>query len=195
MRKQFCHLLNGKTAVAAIGLLLLAAGCRASGDRGTAATFTAESKAKTASAIPKAVIYRMNGDFSTYVPVQTDASRSHLISFPAPTDITELTEPVSLPKGWWLDRQGVGLNTAFISVTRDKYAAMDNAPAPGYIMESILPAAFVTETAVLPFPLHYALDNRHEVDSIINNGMRGIKVKKRMIMHLDEPHHIDGTER
>ncbi len=195
MNSKFSHLLNGKTALAAIGLLLLAAGCRTSGDRGSATTFTTESRAKTASAAPKAVIYRMNGDFSTYVPVQTDASRSHLISFPAPTDITEHTEPVSLPKGWWLDRQGVGLNTAFISITRDKYASMDNAPEPGHIMESILPAAFVTETAVLPFTLHHALDNRQEVDSIINNGMRGIKVKKRMIMHLDEPHHIDGTER
>ena len=193
MRKQFSHLLNGTTAITAMGLLLLATGCRASGERGSATTFTTETK--TSSAPPKALIYRMNGDFSTYVPVQTDASRSHLISFPAPTDITEVTEPVSLPKGWWLDRQGVGLNTAFISITRDKYSSLDGAPEPGYIMESILPAAFVTETAVLPFTLHHALDNRHEVDSIINNGMRGIKVKKRLMMHLDEPHHIDGTER
>lgn len=178
-----------------IGISLLATGCRASGDKAAAATFSTEGKTKTATAAPRALIYRMNGDFSTFVPVQTDASRSHLISFPAPSDITELTAPVSLPSGWWLDRQGVGLNTAFLSISREKYAGFDETPGQGYIMESIMPAAFVTETAVLPFTLHHALDNPAEVDSLINNGLRGIKIKKRMMMHLDEPHHIDGTER
>ena len=69
--------------------------------------------------LPKAQIYKMSGDWSQYVPVTFNAEGTELVSFPAPSDITNNSIPVSVGDGWWLDRRGVSQNTVF---TRWTYA-------------------------------------------------------------------------
>ena len=64
-------------------------------------------------AYPKAVIYKTNGNFSNNVPITLSADSKKLISFPAPSDITEQTAPIKLSQGYWLDRRGISPNTAF----------------------------------------------------------------------------------
>ncbi len=183
-----------KIAVFMMLLVMTVAGCKAPRDRAASAAIGTEDGQAEGSAVPKAVIYRMNGDYSDHVPVLINASRSHLISFPSPDDVSEYTKPVGLTGGWWLDRQGVGINTAFLSFTRDQYSSMDEPPVPDRIMESILPGAFVTETATLPVTVPQALANRMYVDSLISAGLPGIKIKRRMILYPEEPRRVDGTE-
>lgn len=65
--------------------------------------------------MPKARIYRTNGDYRDKVPVNLDAARSTVVSYPAPTDLTAL--PVQLADGYLLDLRGIGPNTAFTSYT------------------------------------------------------------------------------
>lgn len=185
----------GRVASLLVAVAALA-GCGAPGGRGAAATFSTADDAGGESAGPrKAVIYRMNGDYSDRVPVLMDANRSHLIGFPAPADVMDETGPVRLCEGWWLDRQGmIELNTAFLVFTRNQYSLLDSVPSTGDLMESVMPDAFVTETAVLPFTVRHVLENREQTDSLINSGMHGIKIKHRMRPAYG-PWHVDGTER
>ncbi len=78
-------------------------------------------------AYPKAVIYKTNGNFSNNVPITLSADSKKLISFPAPSDITEQTAPIKLSQGYWLDRRGISPNTAFTKFTYRQYAAKKHA--------------------------------------------------------------------
>lgn len=102
--------------------------------------------------MPKARIYRTNGDYRDKVPVNLDAARSTVVSYPAPTDLTAL--PVQLADGYLLDLRGIGPNTAFTSYTYAEYSAMKDAPTPSQIMDAIMPGARNHRN-------HRAADDRH----------------------------------
>lgn len=109
-------------------------------------------------AMPKAVVYKMNGDYSSLVPVTLDASRSKIVSYPAPTDLSEQSTPLPLGNGWYLDRRGgIGPNTAFLKYTYPQYMSLPQAPSPSALLCDIVADARVTETKVLPMTLGQAL--------------------------------------
>ena len=111
-------------------------------------------------AMPKAVIYKMNGDYASLVPVTLDPSGRRLMSFPAPTDLTEASRPLAIANGWYLDRRGcVGLNTAVLKYTYEQYMALKSVPTPSALMADIVPGAKVTQVKVLPMTLNAALSD------------------------------------
>lgn len=113
---------------------------------------------KPSSYIPKAVIYRTNGDYSQNVAITLNPARDAVVSYPAPGDVSEASAPVALGDGWLLDRRGgVGLNSAFLTYTYSQYAKLPQAPSTGELMGSILPDARVTEVKTLPITLSQAL--------------------------------------
>ena len=64
-------------------------------------------------AMPHVIVYKTSKDYSRNVPVVLDDSRSVIVSYPAPTDVTpSVFLPVSLDKGYWLDRKGISANPA-----------------------------------------------------------------------------------
>ena len=80
--------------------------------------------------LPRAVIYRTNGDYDDRVPVTLDATRTSIVSYPAPTDITSASVPLVLADGWLLDRRGgISVNSAFLDWTYAQYAAMSHTPS------------------------------------------------------------------
>ena len=115
-------------------------------------------------AIPRARVYRMNGDYADNVPVGTDGS-GRIISFPAPTDVSAASKPVQLAGGWWLDRRGVGKHTAFTRFTYEEYAAMQQAPSVAQLKEAVIPGARVTVVAELPWTLQDAVADTAAVNS------------------------------
>jgi len=74
------------------------------------------------------VIYQMKADYSNLVPVGLNTEKTKIISYPAPKDLFnmkgELRFPLPLEKGFYLDEIGVGVNSAFISITIEEYAHM-----------------------------------------------------------------------
>lgn len=95
-------------------------------------------------ALPSHIIYKMSGDYANLVPVTIDQD-GKLISFPDPIDIRESQKPVPLGNGWYLDRRGVGKNTAFTSYTYEEYHGLASAPSPAEIMEHIVARNAITE--------------------------------------------------
>lgn len=140
-------------AIAIAAALICAASCKSKTGSIAPSTVTATVKPDVLgdkpAMMPKAVIYRMNGDYSRNVPVSV-SPEGQLLSFPAPSDITEAAMPVDLGNGWWLDRRGISSNSLFTRYTYADYAAMKSVPSPGEIMKAIIPGARPTDLRTLP---------------------------------------------
>lgn len=115
-------------------------------------------------AIPRARVYRMNGDYADNVPVGTDGS-GRIISYPAPTDVSAASRPMQLAGGWWLDRRGVGLHTVFTRYTYEEYAALPQSPSVAQLREAIIPGARVTAVEELPWTLREAVADTAAVNA------------------------------
>lgn len=136
-----------------------------------------------AAAMPKAVIYRTNGDFIHNVPITLSADRKQIISYPAPSDLSASSLPVELNDGYLLDRRGISANTAFTKYTYDEYSRMTTAPSLKELKEAIIGGAEVVEIVVLPMTLTQALDNIPACNTLVKDGFPGcdIKLQRRAI--------------
>lgn len=112
-------------------------------------------------AMPKAVIYKTNGDYANYVPITLNPARTAILSYPGPKDVSaDLSTPLPLANGWMLDRRGgISANTAFLKYTFAQYSGLKSAPTPEELFDKIIPDARVTEVKVLPMSLSQALKN------------------------------------
>lgn len=117
---------------------------------------------------PNATIFRMSGDYANNVAVTISAD-GELVYFPAPTDITAYSEPISLGDGWWLNCQGLGPNSVFTKYTFAEYSSLSEAPSPQTIKMSIIPGARVTQFMELPMKLNDAVNNIDNVKLYIKN--------------------------
>lgn len=106
--------------------------------------------------LPKARIYRMTGPYGDNVPITLGAD-GQVISYPAPTDISNAQRPLPLRDGWWLDRRGVGEGSVFIRYTYSEYAALREAPSLEELKKAIIPGARVVDVTQLPITLEQAL--------------------------------------
>lgn len=116
---------------------------------------------------PQAVAYRMSGDYSDNVPV-TLAADGAIISYPAPGDLTDLSAPLPLADGWWLDRRGISANSAFTRYTYSEYRALPAAPTPAELKASVIPGARVTATLQLPMTVPEATADTAAVNAAIS---------------------------
>lgn len=107
--------------------------------------------------IPRAVIYKTNGDYADKVTIQVD-SKGNVTSYPAPSDVKGM-EPVALADGWLLTRRGVNASTAFTRYTYAEYAALKSAPTLPELKASIIPDAKITEIQTLSISQSDALAN------------------------------------
>lgn len=122
--------------------------------------------------LPRAVIYRTNGDYDDRVPVTLDATRTSIVSYPAPTDVTSASAPLVLADGWLLDRRGgISMNSAFLDWTYAQYAAMSHAPSIAEIMAHIIPEARVTAIRALPLTATGALADTARVNTMIRSKL------------------------
>lgn len=136
-----------------------------------------------AATMPKAVIYRTNGDFIHNVPITLSADRKQIISYPAPSDLSASSLPVELNDGYLLDRRGISANTAFTKYIYDEYSRMTTAPSLKELKEAIIGGAEVVEIVVLPMTLTQALDNIPACNTLVKDGFPGcdIKLQRRAI--------------
>ena len=87
--------------------------------------------------LPKAVIYKTKKDYNNLVPITLDASRTKVLSYPAPTDLVN-ARPTPLADGYLLDNRGIGVNSVFTGFTYDEYAALPQAPSIEELLASVV---------------------------------------------------------
>lgn len=118
--------------------------------------------------MPNATAFRMTGDYANNVAI-TLSPEGELIYFPAPSDITADSEPISLGEGWWLNNQGLGPNSVFTKYTFAEYAALPEVPTPEQLKHSIIPGAKVSGFMELPMKVGEALNNLDAAKSFVKN--------------------------
>lgn len=128
--------------------------------------------------IPKARIYKTNGDYALNVPITLNESRDVIISFPAPSDITPESTPVALDNGFMLDRRGINANTAFLSISYSDYARLKSAPSIEELRKLIIPEARVTALYILPFDLQTAMNDMPQINNWIETGLNADGIKQ-----------------
>ncbi len=121
--------------------------------------------------MPRAVIYKTNGNWNDRVTVKLNQDRSALEYFPGPYDVSADTEPMVLADGWLLDRQGgISETTGFLKWTMTAYHEFKNVPSVSQIMDAVIPDARVTEVIVLPMTSMAAQSDTAAVNGLIRSG-------------------------
>ena len=90
---------------------------------------------------PHAIIYKTKGNYKKLVPVVLSDDKSKIVSYPDPHDMKtggSRMQPTDLHKGYLLDNRGVGVNTAFIKMNWEKYAALPAAPSTDELYKMIV---------------------------------------------------------
>ncbi len=108
----------------------------------------ANAQSTHSSAMPHVLVYKARSKYRNLVPVQLSEDKKTITSYPAPADVTTGSGyplPVALHKGYYLDKRGVNLNTAFIQLTYAQYSRLKDAPSPGELYKMIIDKAPITE--------------------------------------------------
>lgn len=107
---------------------------------------------------PPTVIYKVSKDNLNLVPVVLNEDKTKVVAYPAPKDMYnpkgELRFPTPLGKGYYLDQIGVGLNTAYTSLTIEDYAQMETPLKLDELFELVIEKD--------PFKKMYNLGNRKQ---------------------------------
>lgn len=111
--------------------------------------------------LPRAVVYKMNGNYADKVAIQVDA-QGNVVSFPAPQDVKDM-EPIALKDGWYLSRQGVSSRSVFTRWTFAEYAALKTVPTLAELKAAILPDAKITELRTLSISQSEALADPEKI--------------------------------
>lgn len=129
-------------------------------------------KGGMASYLPKAVIYRTDGDYNDLVPVTVTPGGPGLQSYPDPSDVGEFSRPVPVADGWLLDRRGgIGPYTRFTKWTYAEYHTLPQVPSVQEIIRNILPEARVTQAWRLTVPFNPV--DTAAVNRLIREGLPG----------------------
>lgn len=118
--------------------------------------------------IPRAVVYRTNGDYADNVPV-TVAADGTLLSYPAPGDVGAHSAPVRLADGLLLDRRGIGRGTVFTTYTYSDYSRLPEAPSAARLKAAIIAGSGISFRATLPMTLAEALADTAAVNDYIRS--------------------------
>lgn len=97
---------------------------------------------------PRVFVYKTKADYSNLVPVQMDESRTRIVSYPHPNDLTrgdKLCLPTLLEEGYWLDNRGIGERVAFLSYTYEEYSQLPAVPSMEELLSHIVAKYPLTE--------------------------------------------------
>ncbi len=145
--------------------------------RDTTATATNLSQNKVKSShntttLPQAIIYRTDRDYSQYVPINLSEDGNRILSYPAPSDISDLAKPISLKKGYLLDRRGISQNSAFLDYTYEAYAKLPVTPSFEELTKHILAKQAIVEMYRLPINASAAMANPSLCEFFIDNHFK-----------------------
>ena len=95
------------------------------------------------------IVYKTKAKYKNLVPVQLSTDRKTVVSFPARTDVQPTGSgfplPIALHVGYWMDRIGVGPNTAYIKLTYTQYRDLKNDLSAAELNKLIIDRSPITE--------------------------------------------------
>ena len=123
------------------------------------------------------LVYKTKADYNNFVPVILSDDKTSIVSYPHPQDLitgSGYPLPVILNKGYLLDKRGIGKNVAFIKMTYEDYAKLDNAPSLKTLYELIIDKDPLTELCNCGVKSAFT-DQTKQINQLIeNNTLRTI---------------------
>lgn len=119
------------------------------------------------------IIYKTKLDYSMHVPVTLSTDKKEIVSYPANSDVYyggDLAYPITLEDGFFLDRRGIDVNSAFTKWTYYEYSRLPKTPTVQEIMNMLL------ETD--PFTEMYHCGYRNNFQDVITELNSAIKAGK-----------------
>lgn len=78
---------------------------------------------------PTIKVYKTKENYNNLVPIRLSNDKTQIVSYPAPSDLKKdgkFSIPTELEGGFLIDNLGISENTAFIKLTYEEYAALQN---------------------------------------------------------------------
>jgi hypothetical protein len=145
-----------------------------------AGTQTADQKSVKVTG-PNCIIYKTQGDYSMYVPVELTDDGTRISSYPDVADIYldgKLSLPTGLTGGYLLDNRGIGPNVAFLSITYEEYSRMKKTPSSDELFSKLLVKDPLLEMYQCGKRNEYS-DIPKDLDELISSGkLKGCKKLK-----------------
>jgi len=94
---------------------------------------------------PHVLIYKTRKDYQDLVPVTLSVDKTTIVSYPDPIDIRSFSRPTLLHDSYHLDNRGIHKNTAFLKLTYEEYAALQNPLSLKEMLELIIDTEPLTE--------------------------------------------------
>jgi hypothetical protein len=97
---------------------------------------------------PPVLVYKTKGNYNNLVPVLLSDDKSEIVSYPHPKDLktgSGYPLPVILKDGFLLDNRGIGKNVAFLKISYEEYAKLENAPSLKELFDKIIDKDPLTE--------------------------------------------------
>lgn len=78
------------------------------------------------------IVYKTKANYDNYIPIILSENKTEIISYPAPSDVisaaNKFLKPTLLNNGYLLDNKGINRNVAFVKITYEEYAKLQNVP-------------------------------------------------------------------
>jgi hypothetical protein len=90
---------------------------------------------------PATIVYKTKNDYRNNVPLLLSEDKSEIISYPHPADLMtngKYTIPLTLKKGYLLDNRGINQNVAFLKMSYEEYANLNEVPSLQALYDNIL---------------------------------------------------------
>jgi hypothetical protein len=165
-----------KRLYASFFLLIVLCSCRTS--RNTAETPlpapapVAAARSGGAQAGPPALVYKTVADYSNYVSVIMNATKTEIVSYPDPSDVGDFSKPTPLKNGYLLDNRGINAQVVFLRYTYEAFSRMPQAPSLSEMKANILDKYPLTE--LIHCGIRYQYKNlEEELNALIDAGFPG----------------------
>ncbi|MDD4373715.1 MAG: hypothetical protein PHG67_07340 [Bacteroidales bacterium] len=129
---------------------------------------------------PPTIVYKTNDDYARLIAVTYSEALNQITQFPAPSDIRtdeNSSLPAPLADDYWLDRLGIGPETAFTSYTQSEYAALKEPPHPDSLLKRIIHKNPFTEMYNCGNRFHFE-NPEIQINALIKAGELSKRCKK-----------------
>lgn len=124
------------------------------------------------------VVYATRADYNTMVPITLDTTKKYVISYPHCNDLrlgNGYTLPIALENGLLLDRRGISMGTAFLSLTYEHYCSFDQPLSPEELQKYVLDNDPLTFLAICDRN-RLRDESLEAINDYIREGLPGAKI-------------------
>lgn len=131
---------------------------------------------------PPVIVYKTRADYNDKVPVLLSADFKTIVGYPDPMDLKDgeggLMLPVGLRDGYLLDNKGIQVNTAFLSISYQDYAALTVIPSLDSLNSLIIDRTPFTEIWNCGSRAYLPQNSKDALNKMIKNGQFSKKCKR-----------------